>query len=222
MNPYFDPATNTPYNLLGIRDAAKLEQFEYTVTAQRARELIVKPAEGKFDLAHAQEIHRRLFDGIYAWAGKPRTLNMSRNSGTGWTSRFVEVGEMGALDKRMQADLVANNYLKGLTRPEFAERLTRFYADLNYLHAFPDGNGRSSQVLLAQLTQQAGHALDYSKVSAAEWNAAAARATPQSHREAPALRRPGELQPMLDVFKAITTTQAQLGPNDTLSRGRSR
>jgi cell filamentation protein len=222
MNPYFDPATNTPYNLLGIKDPAKLEQFEYTVTAQRIRELVAKPVAGKFDLAHAQEIHRRLFDGIYVWAGQPRTLNMNKSAGAGWTSRFVDVDQMRALDKRMQADLAANKYLKGLTQPEFAERITRFYADLNYMHPFPEGNGRSAQVLLGQLAQQAGHALDYSKVSAAEWNAAAARATPQSHREAPALRRPGELQPMLDVFRAITTTQAQLGPTNTPSRGRSR
>lgn len=222
MNPYFDPATKTAYNLLGISDAAKLEQFEYTVTAQRVRELVGKPVAGKFDLAHLSEIHRRLFDGIYAWAGQPRTMNMSKSAGTGWTSRFVNVDEMQALDKRMQADLAANSYLKGLSRPEFAERITRLYADLNYMHPFPEGNGRSAQVLLSQLAQQAGYALDYTKVSAGEWNAAAARATPQSHREAPALRRPGELQPILDVFKSITTTQAQLGPADSLSRGRSR
>ena len=222
MNPYVDPLTNTPYNLLGITDGSNLRRFEYALTTDRALDLISKPVVGKFDLAHAQEIHRRLFDGIYGWAGHPRTLNMAKDSGTGWTSRFVDADQIHALDKRMQSELVANNYLKGLTRPQFADRITRFYADLNYMHPFPEGNGRTSRVLLADLAQQAGHTLDYTKVSAAEWNAAAARATPQSHREAPALRRPGELQPMLDVFKAITTTQAQLGPNDTLSRGRSR
>lgn len=56
---------------------------------------------------------------------------------------------------------------------EFVERLAHHFADLNAIHPFREGNGRTLQTFLEQLAGEAGYTLDFSKVERGAWNAAA-------------------------------------------------
>ncbi|MCE0764943.1 Fic family protein [Pseudonocardia kujensis] len=54
-----------------------------------------------------------------------------------------------------------DDYLRGLGRPEFLDKLTELLADLNALHPFREGNGRAQRAFLAQLARAAGHPLHW-------------------------------------------------------------
>jgi cell filamentation protein len=67
--------------------------------------------------------------------------------------------------KHITGKLRAENYLRGLSREEFSSRAALLMVDLNGVHPFREGNGRTQRVFISELAQEAGHPLDFSCVS---------------------------------------------------------
>ncbi len=61
-------------------------------------------------------------------------------------------------------DLKAKDYLKNLSAQDFAEKSAHFLAELNVIHAFREGNGRSQLTFFTLLADYAGHSLDLSRM----------------------------------------------------------
>jgi cell filamentation protein len=57
------------------------------------------------------------------------------------------------------------DYLRGLSRAQFAAPAADLMAGINAIHAFREGNGRTQRVFMEELASQAGHALDFTVVS---------------------------------------------------------
>lgn len=74
-DPYVYPGTTILRNKLDIRDAATLDLAERRFTTIRARQGI---PQGDFDLGHLKAIHHHLFQDVYEWAGKIRTVEISK------------------------------------------------------------------------------------------------------------------------------------------------
>jgi cell filamentation protein len=68
--------------------------------------------------------------------------------------------------------IVGWNQLRGLAAETFAERAGEIIGDINYVHPFREGNGRTQALYLAQLAAQAGHPLDLRLIVKPEWLAA--------------------------------------------------
>jgi len=79
MDPYVYPETNVLRNLRDIRDAGQLSRFEAIATTRRAIELEHEPIRGEFDGRHLQAIHRYLFQDVFEWAGRFRTVDISKS-----------------------------------------------------------------------------------------------------------------------------------------------
>lgn len=205
MSPYVDPASGVMVNKLGLSDAKQLEQIEYAITAVRIQELRVSPVRGEFGLAHLKAIHTRLFGDIYEWAGQERTVNFSKRDvkEPWWKSRFADHGRIGEV-MAMAADQVkSDGYLKGMKPADFVAGLTKFYVAVNHAHPFPEGNGRSTQTLIAQLAREAGYELRFDAVDRERWNHAAARSMPQQNVREPAMTRPADARLIHEVFRDI-------------------
>jgi cell filamentation protein len=65
--------------------------------------------------------------------------------------------------------LAAGNFLKGLSADEFARRSAVIIGDVNYIHPFREGNGRTQLQYLKLLALQAGHALELLRIDPASW-----------------------------------------------------
>ena len=78
-DPYCYPGTTILINRLGFRDQAKLDAFEAEVTAERATQAL---PTGRLGYGHYRAIHRHLFQDVYAWAGKIRTVRISKEGST--------------------------------------------------------------------------------------------------------------------------------------------
>src|SRR5258708_767155 len=55
--------------------------------------------------------------------------------------------------------------MRGLGQVEFAHQAARLLADINKLHPFREGNGRTQRLFLDLLARQAGHQLYFDVVS---------------------------------------------------------
>jgi len=168
-DPYAYPDSHVLRNLPGIRNEIALREFEYEQTKTRIQELRERPVSGQFDLDHLKSIHRHLFQDVYDWAGKARTVSISKDGDMFAVPSFIE-----SQGRRLSAALAEEQHLKGLPKPQFVERMTDHYAEWNALHPFREGNGRSLREFFGQLTREAGYELDqtYIERHKEQWNLA--------------------------------------------------
>jgi len=167
-DPYVYPGSFVLRNKLNIRDEPRLEDFERRLAVQRGRQ---GAPHGDFDLAHLQAIHRHLFQDIYDWAGELRIVEISKDGHQFQFRRFIETG-MADVRRR----LGASRFLRGLDLPAFAVGAGEIIGDVNYVHPFRDGNGRTQLQYLLQLAERADHPLDLTQLNPAAWLAASSAA----------------------------------------------
>jgi cell filamentation protein len=163
-DPYVYPGTSVLKNRFGLRDPFDLDRIERLHTANRILEPI---PTGTCDLTHLRAIHRHLFQDIYDWAGELRTVEISKGRQQFQFRKFIETG-MADVHGR----LVRSRFLKGLTAAEFAEEAAVILGDVNYVHPFREGNGRTQLQYLKQLAAEAGHTLDLARIKGPLWIAA--------------------------------------------------
>ena len=62
-------------------------------------------------------------------------------------------------------NLKKENYLQGLDKINFIERMAYYMGEVNALHPFREGNGRTSREFFRQLSQNANYTIDFRKTS---------------------------------------------------------
>lgn len=160
-DPYVYPGTNVLRNRLGIADARKLDRIERRLVGDRIAEGV---PVGTFDLAHLRAIHRHLFQDIYDWAGELRTVEIFKGGNQFQFRQYIPTG-MADVHRR----LTRAGFLKRLPAGEFAREAGIIIGDINYIHPFREGNGRTQAQYLKQLAEQAGHMLDLRRINAELW-----------------------------------------------------
>ncbi|MEV4108497.1 Fic family protein [Nonomuraea sp. NPDC049695] len=72
--------------------------------------------------------------------------------------------------------MAKERYLRGLSRSQFVDRLTHYFAEVNAIHPFREGNGRTQRAFFRQLSREAGWPIDWSNLEA-DGNAQASKAS---------------------------------------------
>jgi cell filamentation protein, protein adenylyltransferase len=166
-DPYLDPGSKVLINKLGVVDALLLRQIEAEVTFLRDSQLKAVPLPGRFDLAHLQAFHRRLFGDVYPWAGEIRRVDLTR------TARFAHWAHIESYGADVFGRLRDEQHLSTVDDDEvFLDRLVYFYAEVNALHPFREGNGRTQRAFFRQLALHAGRRIDFGLLDPAEYNEA--------------------------------------------------
>lgn len=162
QDPYSYPGTDVLRNKLGITndaDLTKAEQRYSTARGLEAARLSFAPnAEGYRDL------HRHLFQDVYEWAGKDRTVQIGKGG-----SMFAAPSYVAREMDKLFADMGAKNGFRGLTRDEFFDRLGNHVSELNAIHPFREGNGRTMRQHAAQLARDAGHPIRIASIDKTAW-----------------------------------------------------
>jgi cell filamentation protein len=162
-HPYCYPGTDVYRNKLDIRDNDALEKFERLESGNRMEML---PHDVRISADGYRDIHRYIFQNIYDWAGEYRTVTTGR-TGPFCKAEFIDP----EMDKRFEA-INAEDNLRGLTPEQFAARAAEHACELNAIHPFLDGNGRTQRAFLQVLTEQAGHEIDLARIGSQAWNKA--------------------------------------------------
>ena len=166
-DPYTYPGTNVLRNVLDIRDPQQLAAFEANATAARLIELDERPLLGRFDSAHLKSIHQYTFQDVYRWAGQFRTVNISKGGHLFGATAFIG----SAMDEVLRK-LAKERHLKMLDADKFATRAGYYMAEINAIHLFRDGNGRTQREFIRELAVQAGFVIDWSRVTREQMTAA--------------------------------------------------
>lgn len=159
---YGYPDSETLINKLNIRDPEKLCEAERRLTMLRLNDLLERPISGKFDLKHLQDIHYYIFQDIYAWAGKIRTVDIAKSN------MFCKVQFISGQAQEIFGSLKEERYLAGLSRSEFVKKAAYYFSEINALHPFREGNGRAQREFVRELALQQGHVLHFSRVGTQE------------------------------------------------------
>lgn len=171
-DPYVDPQSGIMKNKLGITDEKALQAAERDFTRARIAELSANPVKGKFDLEHIKDVHGRIFQDLYPWAGQTRSVDIEKG-----TTKFAPVMHMEGYANGVFAKLNKENNLKGLSDEKFVDRAAFFYSEINSTHLFREGNGRTQRAFMEQLGKEAGRTLDFSRIPAEQM----VRASEASH-----------------------------------------
>lgn len=139
-------------NKLGVTDSTELARMEEKISKKNAMKLY---ENGYLDTLKAgtfealSEIHKILFEPIYGFAGKIRTVNIAKGN-----FRFVPV-------MYLQASL---ENIEKMPQSNFDEIIEK-YVEMNVAHPFREGNGRSMRIWLDLMLKSEIHkVVDWSKI----------------------------------------------------------
>ncbi len=155
-DPYCYPGTSVLRNIPGLRNNDELARFEAISSAQRALDSL---PSGTATATHYRAIHRHLFRDVYAWAGRYRTVRIAKGGSMFCYPEHIADQMRQLFAKRWPARLAAT-----ATTAEFADQAAVLLSELNAIHPFRDGNGRTQMAFLALLADRAGHGLDLAHI----------------------------------------------------------
>ena len=150
-------------NKFGIKDEKKLSQMETLITTAKCKELEVNPIDGNFGFEHYKAIHKYIFEDLYDWAGKIRTVSISKKG-----TVFTSPESIEPLADRIFSGLQKENCYIGYDNDRYIESIVDFYCRTNMLHPFREGNGRTQRVFLTQLIRHSGHDINFSTIDTDE------------------------------------------------------
>lgn len=139
-------------NKLGITDSATLARTEEKLSKEKAVKLfelgfLDKQKAGSFQAL--AEIHKYLFEDIYDFAGKIRTVNIAKGGFRFAPVMYLE-SSLENIEKMPQSDFDA---------------IVEKYVEMNIAHPFREGNGRSMRIWLDMMfRKELSMAVDWSRI----------------------------------------------------------
>ncbi len=142
---YVDAKTGVLKNLQGILEHDVILFVESAAVTKRLQELYENPIKIK-SIDSLFEIHKHLFQDIYVWAGKKRLVEISKDGKqffpiSNFDNAFTYINQLITEFKKIPKD----------NKKELAEKLAEILDNINYLHPFREGNGRTQREFLRLL-----------------------------------------------------------------------
>lgn len=142
---YTDPKTGLLKNLQDITDPDILLFVESGVVIKRLQELYGKPIKIK-SIDSLFEIHRHLFQDIYTWAGKKRIVEISKEG-----KQFFPTSHFDNAFRYINQLITDFKKIPIEYKNQLADKLAEILDNINYLHPFREGNGRTQREFLRLL-----------------------------------------------------------------------
>lgn len=158
--------TDVLKNKLSIHDKKRLQNAEKKIVMIKLYNMIQNTKNSKrpkniYTPEYFLKIHKELFCNIYDFAGKYRKVDIAKGS-----FRFAECM---LLEKMMQVIFseIAEDFegLENISKEKLAKLLAKHMANLNVLHPFREGNGRTTREYVRQIAYYFGYILDFNTFS---------------------------------------------------------
>lgn len=149
------------YKSKAVREeASKTRTDEADIVSQRITEILAEPTFS-FSPASYVSIHRKLFAGIYKHAGKIRDYNITKSE---WvlkkdTVRY-ESADAIAATLEYEFDRERRFNYKGLSSQETISHFSQFIADVWQIHAFGEGNTRTTAIFAIKYLRMLGYIVE--------------------------------------------------------------
>lgn len=186
VDPYVDPDHGVLRNRLNITDSHRLQEVEADLTLAALADLDTRFLPGGYDLEHLRAFHREIFGDLYPWAGEVRVVGIAKSD------LFCLPQHIESYSAKVFGELAAEGQLRGLPRDSFVERATHYLAEVNAIHPFRDGNGRTQRAFFGQVSREAGWPIDWSGLD------------PDRNTSASVRSLRGDNQPLHDLIDSLT------------------
>lgn len=202
-DPYVYAGTDVLINNYGIKDNATLSRVEAHAYTKVAMEGIPK---GDFSLDHLKNTHKALFGEVYPWAGEIRTVDISKGDTLFCRNEFIQ-----SEATRLLRELKSEHFLaEHKNNPDkMAERLAHYFAEINAIHPFREGNGRTNREFIRQLAEHNGMNLDFQKINREQNIQASIASTHFDNRQLENLFK-NALTPLMQQDKSIEVNNTTL------------
>ncbi|MDR0991779.1 MAG: Fic family protein [Ruminococcus sp.] len=157
---YCYPHSNVLKNKYNITDYDTLSDIERRITSINIAEMDNCPVRGSFDFKHLKNIHKAIFGDLFDWAGKIRTINITKSS-VFTLSHVIEPYAENMIFSKLRKD----RFLTAVDPHELSQKLTYYFSELNVLHPFREGNGRTQRIFIEYLAKVAGYSVDFDLIS---------------------------------------------------------
>ena len=165
---------NVLRNKFNLRSHSALQAAEYRATDVRTLELIAgEGPRGSFGQAHLKALHGYIFQDVYEWAGRTRDQTpvvdgnevqpigmMSKGGDAFLPGAQIQMGFNDAFRPIRDPEI-----LRGLTVSQFAEKAGTVLSDLNYVHPFREGNGRTQEAFVRLLGCEYGYDVRFAVIT---------------------------------------------------------
>ena len=156
---YCYPGTNVLKNKLNIKDNKLLKTAEEEITLIKQMELLKNPIKGNFSKSHLMNIHRFIFEDIYPFAGKIRREQISKADTMFYPPDLIDRELDKVFDK-----IKEKNMLKESDEEKVFDNLVYVMAELNIIHPFREGNGRSVREFIRLMAKRVGCDLNWGNI----------------------------------------------------------
>ncbi|MCL1865155.1 MAG: Fic family protein [Spirochaetes bacterium] len=147
---YTDPATGVLRNLANAADFNTLVVIESGAVIKRIGELYTNPIKIK-NSSTLLDIHKYLFQDIYSWAGKMRTVEISKGG-----KPFFPLSHFHKAFTFIDTLIEEYVNIDRKDKPQLTHKLAEILDSINYLHPFREGNGRVQREFLRLLAMEKG------------------------------------------------------------------
>ena len=151
------PDTTVLVNKLNIKEQELLNEAEAILVTSCSVKAEKELAFADVDFGFYKRLHKLIFGDLYDWAGTVRTINISKKG-----TVFCDHSELEHLGRLKFERLKAQDYLRGMEYGEFVSEVTELYHELNMLHPFREGNGRTLRLFITLLVRNADRDIDFS------------------------------------------------------------
>lgn len=140
---YCYPDTDVLINKLNIREKDELKHAEEEFSAVKQFALLHEPIRGRFTKTHLLRIHRFLFEDVYPFAGHIRREQISKGDTMFYPPNLIDQ-ELNRVFKTIHSQKLLSEH----NRNKQIQNLSQTMAELNIIHPFREGNGRSIRELI--------------------------------------------------------------------------
>ncbi|KAF3981769.1 MAG: cell filamentation protein Fic [Methylococcales symbiont of Hymedesmia sp. n. MRB-2018] len=159
---YCYEGTDILKNKFDIRDDTILKEAEREITTVAMSQ--IRFSQPPYNFNSLKKIHKTLFIHLYEWAGAIRRVDISKDS-----TRFCLTNRIEPEANKIFKDLQEDNYFNNLSRDEFIGKMAKLYSDLNMIHPFREGNGRTQRFLFENIALNLSYIIDWGLASKSEW-----------------------------------------------------
>jgi cell filamentation protein len=151
---YTDPRTGVLRNKENIDSNQLLIVFESLKCSERLEELAKTPVVIK-DSNSLFVIHKYIFQDVYEWAGKKRTVEISKGG-----RQFFPISRFDMAFSYIDRLVAEYRNIDKNDKIKIAQKLAEILDNVNYLHPFREGNGRTQREFLRTLAFEKGYILN--------------------------------------------------------------
>jgi cell filamentation protein len=148
-------------NKLGIKSKKQLDHAETLLLADTYTHFfeLLRKDKVKFDLSLLFSIHKYFFGTLYDWAGKVRTVNISKDDMFFAPIKYID-NALKNFNKLLKTTLPKQSD----TQNKISQKLAIIHNEFNVIHPFREGNGRTIRLFLDLIVGSFGYdPIDWSK-----------------------------------------------------------